>query len=531
MKLKMDLLPLLAFLLFSLGKVQGQPFQIVLHPKTGMQLPAIQSFAWGNFGDYVFLFGGRTDGLHRRQPVFSFAASGNNTQVYLIHNRTFEVKSFSLSLLPVGIQEQLQSTNMQFSQQGKYLVLTGGYAYSATQANHITFPNLTVVDLEVLFTAFQQNANYGQAFRQISDQRMAVTGGHMVTMGERFFLAGGNRFDGRYNPMGGASYVQKYTNSIRSFNLNPADTLLTILDFQEWTDSLNLHRRDYNLTPFRAANGHTKFHIWSGVFQYGVDLPWLNVVEFDEDSFQVIPSFNQYLNQYHTANTVIYDSATQTNYTLFFGGIGQYQYQNGTLVRNDSVPFVKTVSCIERKSTGAMAEFELPIQMPGYQGASAEFIPATNLQGDEHSVFVLPPSIKDSILLGTIYGGISSTAPNIFFTNTGTQSSALGTWTDVWLKPGKATAIPVKEMSRVELDVFPNPFCQFLQVRVQEALKNDYSFSLLTMHGKKLELPPVKQDGNSFQFDFSHVNIQGVLFLEISSPKGKSLIKLIHNCN
>lgn len=51
---------------------------------------------------------------------------------------------------------------------------------------------------------------------------MAVTGGRLNQINNTYFLVGGQRFTGRYNPMGpehGPGFTQEYTNQIKQFQL------------------------------------------------------------------------------------------------------------------------------------------------------------------------------------------------------------------------------------------------------------------------------------------------------------------------
>ncbi|RLE03144.1 MAG: hypothetical protein DRJ13_04795 [Bacteroidetes bacterium] len=61
-------------------------------------------------------------------------------------------------------------------------------------------------------------------------------------------------------------------------------------------------------------------------------------------------------------------------HNLFFGGMSKYYYQNGTLIQDNQVPFVKTISCLSRFSDGTLQDFQQSLEMPKLQGTSAEFI-------------------------------------------------------------------------------------------------------------------------------------------------------------
>ncbi len=111
-------------------------------------------------------------------------------------------------------------------------------------------------------------------------------------------------------------------------------------------------------------------------------------------------------------------------HTVFFGGIAQYFDENGTLTRDDNVPFVNTIARVTRKKDGSMAEYKLPVELPGLLGSGSEFIPLSKIPSYDNGVLRLDDILQDTTMIGYIYGGISSMAPNIFFTNTGTESNA-----------------------------------------------------------------------------------------------------------
>jgi hypothetical protein len=399
---------------------------LVLQEITIPGMPGLQSFAWGQHDGQWFLIGGRTDGLHRRQPPFAFLASDNNVFAYVVDPATLEVWSSSLAPLPQALQEQLQSTNMQFDQRGTTLYCTGGYGYSLTAQDHITYPNLAAIDLPGVMNAIRNGQPISSYFRQLTDARMEVTGGQMRLMDDRFYLVGGQRFIGRYNPQGptfGPGFIQEYSNSIRRFAIDDDGVGLGISDYWTVVDTANLHRRDYNMLPQIFPNGSEGLTVFSGVFQYDADVPWLNTVDIVGTSYTVVPDFEQLLNQYHSAHATAIDAGTNTMYSLFFGGIGRYYFNGNQLMDDPSVPFVSTISLVTRDGNGAMEETAIG-DMPALLGASAEFIPWPATPQYSNGILRLDQFIGDTVLAGHIVGGIQSSAPNIFFINTGTQSDA-----------------------------------------------------------------------------------------------------------
>ena len=424
-----SLLPFLFTLLFVRHAVTQDlgDRRIVLQEIAIPGMPGVQSFAWAQHEGEWLLVGGRTDGLHRRQPFAAFLAADNNTMAYVVNPSLGQVWSAALTTLPTAQFEQLQSTNLEFAQRGAMLYVLGGYGFSATANDHITHPVMSAINVPGAINAIKTGQPIAPHFRYIVDDRMAVTGGYLGLIDEVFLLVGGQRFIGRYNPMGpdfGPGFIQEYTNAIRRFSVSDDGTSLSLIDYTETVDTANLHRRDYNLVPQVFPNGSNGYTAFSGVFQYAEDIPWLNTVDVDANGYAVVPDFEQLLNQYHTAHLPAYSSAANTMHTIFFGGIGRYYFDgNGQLWDDVNVPFVNTISRVTRSGSSAMEETAIG-QMPALLGSSAEFIRAADVATSFDDIIDLDQLVGDTVVAGHIVGGIESSAANIFFINTGTQSDA-----------------------------------------------------------------------------------------------------------
>jgi hypothetical protein len=365
----------------------------------------------------------------------------------------------------------------------------GGYGYSNTAVDHITYPNLTAVNVPNVIAAVINNTSYTAEFRQIVDQEFAVSGGYLKEMYGTFYLVGGHRFDGRYNPMGNPSYVQTYTSAVRKFTIDDDGTNLSVTHLTPIIDAANLHRRDYNVVSQILSNGKLGMTAFSGVFQVALDLPFLNSVDIDSNGHYVNNTFTQYYNHYHCANVPLYDSVTNEMHTVFFGGMAQYYDDGGTLVQNDSVPFVKTIARVTRDANGDMAEYKMPIEMPSYFGSSSEFIWADNVPLIEGEILDLKNITADTTLIGYIFGGINSTAPNIFFINDGTQSSASSQIFKVYLINGSLglDELNKQSVSSLQMQVYPNPNeGEFIIKYFLDEVSN-VTISLMDMNGKLLE--------------------------------------------
>lgn len=469
-----------------------QPFSIYLESDSVIGLPGLQSFTWAQHNGKWLLFGGRLDGLHRRQPNASFDVSNMNTTVYVVDPVNHQVWSSGLSGLSSSISEQMSSTNMEFVQKGNRLVVAGGYGYSNTSADHITHTKLLVIDVPGLIDAVINSTALGPHIRQVNDDYFAVCGGHLEVIDTTYYLVVGHRFDGRYNPMGGPSYTQTYTNQIRKFDLVDNGTSITVTNKVQWGDAVNLHRRDYNLLPQIMPDGSYGLTIFSGVFQPAVDLPFLNTVNVSDTGYSVVNGFNQYLNQYHSAVIPVYDSAQNEMHSLFMGGISQYFVDiSGNQIQNDSVPFVNTISRVTRYPNGSMQEFFTGQRMPGLLGSSAEFIVDQNVPIYKNGVIKWNQLTADTNFIGYVVGGIKSSLPNIFWINDGTQSHAENTFFKVYLvRNSNSTGIeeiPVQDKP-FGVVLYPVPVSHELSIQLNGlTVSKNVILTLIDLQGRTIQ--------------------------------------------
>lgn len=443
-------------------------FDVVVHPQE-QTWPGLQSYVWGQSGDYYLLAGGRTDGLHRRQPFASFDPAFNNGQLLVVKPISGEVWTMDLTGWSPTISDQLASSNMEFVQMGNLLVVAGGYGYSSSSNSKVTFPSLLVIEIEETINAVINATDASTFIHQIDDEEMAVCGGHLETLNGKLVLVGGHRFDGNYNPMGNPTYSQTYTNVIRSFTVELNEGQIEIGDFASFTNVDLLHRRDYNLLPSIGTNSSSELILFSGVFQPTMDLPYLDCVQISsEETAEVIPSFSQFLNQYHTASIAVNQAASNTMSYIFFGGISQYYYDDaGFLVNDINVPFTKNISAVMRNGNNEWSEY-LVSNMPTYLGASAEFLPVANDEMWNNGILNYDALEGDSTLVGYVYGGIESSAANVFWINTGTESWASTRVFEVYIKSQTTNAVEIFSSSDpLQLQVYPNPSASEIRIEFE----------------------------------------------------------------
>ena len=426
------------------------PYEIELISVNIPDMPGLHSFAFGQHSGLWLLVGGRLDGLHARQPNRSFPAAENNVSIFVVDPEAAVVWDASVLALPVSQAEQLQSTNMNFYQDGDVLYIIGGYGYSAAAGDHITHPFLTVIDIPGLIAAVQMSKPIDQFVTQFEDQIFAVTGGQLGKIGDELFLVGGHRFDGRYNPMDMPTFRQEYTHAIRVFSIQNHDMQIPLEFVREYTDPEHLRRRDYNLVPQYWPDGHDTYIISAGVFQKDVDLPFLYPVEVTANGYHPVEDFDQLLSHYHSAKLPLYDNATAEMHSIFFGGIAQFYYREDVLIQDDHVPFVETISRLTRSVDGSYSEYLLPLQMPGLVGASGEFIPNAKLLRGSSRVIHTEDLPKVPTIVGYIVGGIRSPELNPFSRNRTHLTAADSSVYAVVVSPGSVQHRPVDNKSTAE---------------------------------------------------------------------------------
>jgi len=301
-----------------------------------------------------------------------------------------------------------------------------------------------------------------------------------------FYLVGGHRFDGRYNPVGNPTFTQTYSNQIRKFTVDNSGSQLSYTLVEQITDPIHLHRRDYNLVPQVFPNGELGYTISSGVFQINQDLPFLYPVDIKSTGHFPQTGFNQYLSNYHSGKVGLYEEVNNKMHSLFFGGMSQYYFNGTILIQDNLVPFVKTISRVTRQANGSLNEFQLPIEMPLLSGAGAEFIPNLSLPHYSNEVIKLDDIIENEFVIGHLVGGIHSPTLNPFSANQSNTTSASPTVYEVKLIKQESLSVSVITNSNpFVVKVAPNPIKgRKIKVEFYIPYSGDISYFITTLDGK-----------------------------------------------
>ncbi len=310
----------------------------------------------------------------------------------------------------------------------------------------------------------------------------------MQKLDNKYYLVFGHRFDGTYseNTTGGF-FVQTYSNSVRTFDINDNGSNLSVSNFSEDTDTNNFHRRDFNLLPQIFPDRQSGFTAFSGVFQKGINIPYFTTIDINASGATHIPGFNQNLSQYHNATVPLYDSLGNTMHNLFFGGMSMYKLDtvNNALITDSLVPFVKSISKVSRFADSSLSEFLLPIEMPARIGSNAHFIPLSTVPKYSNGIVKLN-NITGHTLIGHIVGGIESPEDNISEQDP-TMSFASSRIFEVYIQTSPIGMAEIKVTEPATLLVYPNPANDIISIEVSSMGKENVDVLLLNSQGVIIE--------------------------------------------
>ena len=207
-----------------------------LPPKAYELYPTLQDmygYAAGKQGDYLLIFGGSI----RSDVPQQYSQDFPNLDILMIDFKRRRAAAYTSGNLNGLLREQMSATGMAYYQEGSTLYLLGGYGFSETNGQFITFPYLTAIDLEATVAALLEGKNPVANFYQLCDERMAIFDATMDYNGEEFFLINGKSAY-KLDPFSDTPvYVeQPFARQARTFRIKGKKEGLEIAQFQTWYD-------------------------------------------------------------------------------------------------------------------------------------------------------------------------------------------------------------------------------------------------------------------------------------------------------
>lgn len=511
--------------LFSFTLLQAQPgpqppFTIELEAvATPQPLPGLHSFAFAKDGSRWLFAGGRINGLHGFSTNDNFPVQYANGNLIVIDTATWQV--YQSPVYPLGLQmaDPLRSTNMQFTQRGDYLYMTGGFGWDSIANGYRTFPTLTALRVDSVIDAVINSTPLAPHIRQLVDTSLRVCGGEMVLLGNEFYLCFGHNFSGRYSDPPTPTFSQRYIEQIRRFEIIDNGVSLQLANYTAFTDTAHFHRRDLNLGHIIKPNGSEALMAFSGVFQKNVNLPWPAPILIDSSGGTMQAGFTQLLNNYTCGMVPVFDSLQGDMYTVFLGGMGWYTYNasSNAWVYDSLVPFVSDIGVITQYANGQLAQSVLPLRMNALQGSNAKFIaaaPAMQYANDVINLRRLP----GRVLAGYLYGGIQSVLPNLSPTTV-----AVDTVYRVWITPDQLLLQTGDQNAGISfMRIFPNPAASQACVRIKTQQTEVLRISLIDVQGNVLQqhqLPAMAGLQQDFWLSTAQL-ASGLYFVKVDTAAG-----------
>jgi hypothetical protein len=399
--------------------------------------PRLHSFAKAQWnGKWIFI-AGRTGGYHGVGAAEAdFPREHANTRIWVVDPsgdgpaRTFNfpVAALPASLAPV--KDQWTSSNLLFFQDHDILYLAGGYGQDS-QGGWVTYPILSSVHLPSLVEGVMRGQDtFSRSIAFVKSALVQVAGGELLKLDDgMFYVAGGHVFSGTYREFEGASEKnttkasQTYTGEIRKLRLKrDAHGQLAVSLVGRYRNP-EFARRDLNAGFTILPDGHSLgAAVYGGVFTKD-QLSFTKPIYWSANHPpQVDDTYEQKMSAYACAKLLLFDPASHTMYTTFFGGISRWiwDYQKkqaeiaplaGDKTRPDYLDGMEWVDHITTLIHGPHGTYEAvqPAgRMAGYIGTNAEFFPSGELQRirEDADVFDLKPLRGKRILAGYLYGGI-----------------------------------------------------------------------------------------------------------------------------
>lgn len=402
------------------------PFSITLTPeKINFYLPALQSFAEASYNGLWIIVGGQVVGFHgtsNNPPPFQTSVANDSMWVVDAANG----KSYGVPV-PKQYWNSLAVSNPQSFRVGNKFYLCGGYTVSDPSQTRFNTTSNSFFQINIPnFIQYVKSGGTTPALNQvfpiaIKNNFVRVTGGELFVENDNFYLIGGQDYEGTYS----VGVNGKYTNSIRSFKLQQNGQGWLLANMNSLVDSVNLHRRDFNLVPYVASNGSLDALVFGGVFT-SKGLSYNNPVYIGGLSAGKptisIGTSQQKCNQYTCAVAPMYISPGGAMLYGLLGGISYMKYDTNTggLVIGDNgmaMPFSNLVDFMISDGDTTVECVQTPPQLllPGYLGSNASFIPLPQVTADGYEnildlnkIFAGPSTHAK---IGYMYGGILSNGP------------------------------------------------------------------------------------------------------------------------
>ena len=274
-----------------------------------------------------------------------------------------------------------------------------------------------------------------------------VAGGGLKRLGNVFYLAFGQNFQGLYSvnegDYGKWPLNQVYTERVVMMGFSPDMKTLGVLGQvqQEQSDPIRqFHRRDLNVHQSLTASGTPSIGAYGGVFVIGETGAYRNPIIITQGSspasanVTVDTSYQQWMSQYECAAIPLFDRTSKSMSTVLVGGISLYYLDKKTneLQQDEGLPFIDNLTVLTNAGS-QWSEYVRHQPLDSRMGANGHFGAAPGLARSANGVLYVD-GLKTRTLLGWVYGGILADVPHPG-ESPSRLSKASNALYEVWLTP------------------------------------------------------------------------------------------------
>ncbi len=405
-------------------------------------VPRLQSFAWAQWDGKWILIAGRNGGYHGvGQGDVDFPRAKSNQEIWVIQppgadpaKEPAKVYSFPIAELPASlnpIKDQWVATNLLHFQDKDTLYLVGGYGQNSA-GDMVTFPLVSSVNLPALVAGVMRHQDtFSKTISWAESPLVQSAGGALLKLDDGFFyLIGGHVFMGSYRSFEAADEKtspkasQTYLSEIRKLRLAPGKGNKLEVSLVETFKDPEFARRDLNANLTVLPDGKSLgAAVYGGVFTKD-QLNFTHPVFMSSTAApKVDTGFDQKMSAYSCATMLLFNPASSSMYTTFFGGISRWRWNDtshafiqapllGDKSKQtdylDGMPWIDEISTLIN-TQGKISEIvQQDNRLLGYVGTNAAFMPAAGLKRmrEDATVFDLTQFRGKRLLAGYIYGGI-----------------------------------------------------------------------------------------------------------------------------
>lgn len=232
---------------------QGEETLRELPPEAVQLYPTLadmEGYAVGQYKDYLLIFGGSIRSKISDNNYQNFP----NLDILLIDFDENRASAYTNGSFEGSLGEQISATGLSYYQNDGFLYLLGGYGYSETHNQFITFPYITVINVKQTVLSLLNGVDPVASFYQLCDDRMAIFNAEMDYNGDEFFLLNG-KFAYKLRPFAdNPHYVEeKYNEEIRTFKISKDGAEWHLEHFETWYDLEAFQEQYGTLIPERIV--------------------------------------------------------------------------------------------------------------------------------------------------------------------------------------------------------------------------------------------------------------------------------------